>query len=136
MSETEKRKRRACFTGHRPEKLRLDETAVRTILGNAIDAAIANGFVTFISGKTRSGEVRSEYYRVSAWHKAALWARDRLRRGQLVSVAGYLTQRTVRREEETLHCTEIVAEQFRALKPMGEAKDAPAQENASADGAA
>lgn len=68
--------------------------------------------------------------------KAALWARDRLRRGQLVSVAGYLTQRTVRRTEETLHCAEIVAEQFRALKPMGEAKDAPAQENASADGAA
>lgn len=86
--------------------------------------------------KTRSGEVRSEYYRVSAWHKAALWARDRLRRGQLVSVAGYLTQRTVRREEETLHCTEIVAEQFRALEPLGKAKAAPAQENSSADGAA
>ena len=86
--------------------------------------------------KTRSGEVRSEYYRVSAWHRTALWARDRLRRGQLVSVAGYLTQRTVRRAEETLHCAEIVAEQFRALKPLGEAKDAPAQEIASADGAA
>ena len=84
--------------------------------------------------KTRSGEVRSEYYRVSAWHKAALWARDRLRRGQLVSVAGYLTQRTVRRTEETLHCAEIVAEQFRALEPLGKAK--AAQENSSADGAA
>ncbi len=86
--------------------------------------------------KTRSGETRSEYYRVSAWHRTALWARDRLRRGQLVSVAGYLTQRTVRREEETLHCTEIVAEQFRALEPLGKAKAAPAQENSSADGAA
>lgn len=86
--------------------------------------------------KTRSGETRFEYYRVSAWHKTALWAQDRFRRGQLVSVAGYLTQRTVRRAEETLHCAEIVAEQFRALKPLGEAKDAPAQENASADGTA
>ena len=57
MSETEKRKRRACFTGHRPEKLRLDETAVRTILGNAIDAAIANGFVTFISGMARGVDI-------------------------------------------------------------------------------
>ena len=52
--------------------------------------------------KTRSGETRFEYYRVSAWHKTALWAQDRLRRGQLVSVAGYLTQRTVQRAEETL----------------------------------
>ena len=86
--------------------------------------------------KTRSGETRDEYYRVSAWHRTALWARDRLRRGQLVNVAGYLTQRTVQRAEETLYCAEIVAEQFRALKPLGEAKNAPAQENSSADGAA
>ena len=86
--------------------------------------------------KTRSGETRDEYYRVSAWHRTALWARDRLRRGQLVNVAGYLTQRTVQRAEETLYCAEIVAEQLRALKPLGEAKNAPAQENSSADGAA
>ena len=32
--------------------------------------------------KTRSGETRFEYYRVSAWHRTALWAQDRLRRGQ------------------------------------------------------
>lgn len=57
MSETEKRKRRACFTGHRPEKLRFAEDAVRTILGNAIDAAIANGFVTFISGMARGVDI-------------------------------------------------------------------------------
>lgn len=57
MSEAEKRKRRACFTGHRPEKLRLAEDAVRTILGNAIDAAIANGFVTFISGMARGVDI-------------------------------------------------------------------------------
>ena len=57
MSEAEKRKRRACFTGHRPEKLRLDETAVRTILGNTIDTAISNGFVTFISGMARGVDI-------------------------------------------------------------------------------
>ena len=77
--------------------------------------------------KTRSGEMRSEFYRVSAWHKTALWAQARLRRGQLVSVAGYLTQRTVQRAEETLRCAEIVAERFQLLKPLG---------NPSADGAA
>ena len=86
--------------------------------------------------KTRSGETRFEYYRVSAWHKTALWAQDKLRRGQLVSVAGYLTQRTVQRAEETLRCAEIVAEQFQLLKPLGRTKDAPAQENPSTDDAA
>ena len=57
MSEVEKRKLRACFTGHRPEKLHLDETAVRTILENAIDAAITDGFVTFITGMARGVDI-------------------------------------------------------------------------------
>ena len=82
---------------------------------------------------TRSGETRFEYYRVSTWHKTALWAQDRLRRGQLVCVAGYLTQRTVQRAEETLRCAEIVAEQLQFLKPRGRTKDAPAKENPSTD---
>lgn len=57
MSESEKRKRRACFAGHRPEKLRLDEKNVCAILGNAIDSAIDNGFVTFISGMARGVDI-------------------------------------------------------------------------------
>lgn len=77
--------------------------------------------------KTRSGETRFEYYRVSAWHKTALWAQNKLRRGRFVGVAGYLTQRTVYRTEETLRCAEIVAERFQLLKPL---------DNPSADGAA
>ena len=32
--------------------------------------------------KTRAGETRSETYRVSAWHKTALWAKEKLQRGQ------------------------------------------------------
>lgn len=86
--------------------------------------------------KTRSGEMRSEFYRVSAWHKTAIWAQDKLQRGQIISVAGYLTQRTVQRAEETLRYTEIIAEQFQLLKSLGRTKDAPAQENPSSDGAA
>ena len=31
--------------------------------------------------KTRSGETRFEYYRVSAWHRTALWARSVRQRG-------------------------------------------------------
>ena len=49
MSEVELRRRRVCFTGHRPDKIS-DESVVRSHLESAIDKAISNGFVTFISG--------------------------------------------------------------------------------------
>ena len=45
MTEAEKRKRRLCFTGHRPEKLHSDEATVCAVLEGSIDAAIADGFV-------------------------------------------------------------------------------------------
>ena len=48
--ETEKRLHRCCFTGHRPEKLSLSEAEVKSLLENAIDTAIENGFTTFITG--------------------------------------------------------------------------------------
>ena len=57
MSEAEKRKYRLCFTGHRPEKLHSDETAVCTVLSNAIDAAISDGFRTFITGMARGVDI-------------------------------------------------------------------------------
>lgn len=50
MTEAEKRSKRLCFTGHRPDKLKGDEAAIYTALGNAIDEAIADGFQTFITG--------------------------------------------------------------------------------------
>ena len=57
MSESEKRKHRLCFTGHRPEKLHNGEAAVCTVLSNAIDAAIADGFITFITGMARGVDI-------------------------------------------------------------------------------
>lgn len=53
MEEREKRLQRCCFTGHRPEKLRSGEEAVRRALRRSIDMAIKDGFVTFISGMAR-----------------------------------------------------------------------------------
>lgn len=53
MSEAEKRLRRVCFTGHRPEKLNISETEVKEKLREAIRQAIDDGFVTFISGMAR-----------------------------------------------------------------------------------
>ncbi len=50
MTEEEKRLHRCCFTGHRPSKLNESEAQVRKWLEEQIDAAIAQGKTTFLSG--------------------------------------------------------------------------------------
>ncbi len=50
MTEEEKRMHRCCFAGQRPEKLTAPEAEVRSWLSGQIDAAIHNGFTTFITG--------------------------------------------------------------------------------------
>lgn len=53
MREDEKRLRRVCFTGHRPEKLDISEKESKTKLRIAIQKAINDGYTTFISGMAR-----------------------------------------------------------------------------------
>lgn len=53
MTEPEKRLKRVCFTGHRPEKLNFSEIEVKERLQTAIRKAIQDGFTTFISGMAR-----------------------------------------------------------------------------------
>lgn len=53
MTESEKRLRRVCFTGHRPEKLNISEKEVKDRLRKAIQQSIRDGFTTFISGMAR-----------------------------------------------------------------------------------
>ncbi|MBQ9309102.1 MAG: DUF1273 family protein [Clostridia bacterium] len=50
MSEEEMRLHRCCFSGHRMEKLRCTEAAVKGWLEERIDEAIEDGFVTFLCG--------------------------------------------------------------------------------------
>lgn len=50
MTEQEMRKRRCCFTGHRPQKLTRSEAAIRRDLERAIVEAIEAGYTTFITG--------------------------------------------------------------------------------------
>ena len=45
-----------------------------------------------VQHRTQTGELRRESYRVSAWHKAALWGAANLAKGQLVAIQGYLAQ--------------------------------------------
>lgn len=40
MTEQELRKRRCCFTGHRPEKLGISELQAKTLLRTAIEQAV------------------------------------------------------------------------------------------------
>ncbi len=49
-TESELRRYRACFTGHRPHKLHQTESVVIGALEEKIREAIHDGFVTFISG--------------------------------------------------------------------------------------
>lgn len=50
MSENELRKHRCCFTGHRPDKMEQGEKEIKPLLEKAIDNAIENGYVTFLTG--------------------------------------------------------------------------------------
>lgn len=50
MTEEEKRLHRCCFTGHRPHKLRRSEIEIKADLEKAIKQAIADGYITFITG--------------------------------------------------------------------------------------
>lgn len=49
-TESELRRHRCCFTGHRPHKLHQPESVVIAALEHTIRDAVAAGFVTFISG--------------------------------------------------------------------------------------
>lgn len=57
MDEQEKRKKRCCFTGHRPEKLGVPSQVVKAGLERAIDEAIRDGYRTFISGMSRGTDI-------------------------------------------------------------------------------
>ncbi len=46
-----------CFTGHRPEKLHVEEKTVIQQLDAAIAAAINDGFITFISGMAKGVDI-------------------------------------------------------------------------------
>ena len=80
--------------------------------------------------KIRSGEFCSEIYRVSAWRNMARWGVDNLRRGQIIGVQGYLTQRPVRMDNVTAVSTEIAVDEFLPMRQAlreesGEAAEAP-----------
>lgn len=52
-----KRDHRACFTGHRPDKLVGREDDVKQYMKKQIEAAINDGFITFISGMAAGVDV-------------------------------------------------------------------------------
>lgn len=57
MNESEKRKYRVCFTGHRPEKLSTSEEFIKQQLYNEIIKSIQDGFNVFISGMARGVDI-------------------------------------------------------------------------------
>lgn len=52
-----KRQHRCCFTGHRPNKLDYSENEIKPLLETAIDNAISDGYVTFITGMAEGVDI-------------------------------------------------------------------------------
>ncbi|MBR1970320.1 MAG: DUF1273 family protein [Clostridia bacterium] len=57
MNQEELRVHRCCFTGHRPDKMGLGEKEIKHLLEKAIDEAIADGYVTFITGMAMGTDI-------------------------------------------------------------------------------
>ena len=53
----DKRQHRCCFTGHRPNKLDYSESEIKLLLETAIDNAISDGYVTFITGMAEGVDI-------------------------------------------------------------------------------
>ena len=57
MNQEKLRLHRCCFTGHRPDKMGLGEKEIKPLLEKAIDDAIAEGYVTFITGMAMGTDI-------------------------------------------------------------------------------
>ncbi len=57
MNQNELRFHRCCFTGHRPDKMELGEKEIKPMLEKAIDEAIRDGYVTFITGMAMGTDI-------------------------------------------------------------------------------
>jgi len=57
IAETELRKHRCCFTGHRPEKLIRPERAIKTDLKKQIKQAITDGYNIYLTGMARGTDL-------------------------------------------------------------------------------
>lgn len=62
--------------------------------------------------KTGAGKMQKETYRVSAWHNAARWGAEHLRKGQIIGLQGYLSQRKVNAGNIMATETEIAVDEF------------------------
>lgn len=57
MNQAELRKHRCCFTGHRPDKLKISEERLAVLLEDEIRRAIGNGFTTYITGMAKGTDL-------------------------------------------------------------------------------
>ncbi len=57
MNQEKLRLHRCCFTGHRPDRMEQGEKEIKTLLEKAIDKAIEDGYVTFITGMAMGTDI-------------------------------------------------------------------------------
>ena len=72
-------------------------------------------FPLSVRHRTMNGMMRQEIYTINAWNNPAIWGKENLRVGNLITVQGYLTQHS---RENGVLMTEVTAEEFLlGLKP-------------------
>lgn len=72
-------------------------------------------FPLSVRHRTMNGMIRQELYTINAWNNPAIWGKENLRVGNLITVQGYLTQHS---RENGVLMTEVTAEEFLlGLKP-------------------
>ena len=77
-------------------------------------------FPLSVRHRTMNGMMRQEIYTINAWNNPAIWGKENLRVGNLITVQGYLTQHS---RENGVLMTEVTAEEFLlGLKPAGASK--------------
>ena len=63
-------------------------------------------FPLSVRHRTMNGMMRQEIYTINAWNNPAIWGKENLRVGNLITVQGYLTQHS---RENGVLMTEVTA---------------------------
>ena len=75
-------------------------------------------FPLSVRHRTMNGMMRQEIYTINAWNNPAIWGKENLRVGNLITVQGYLTQHS---RENGVLMTEVTAEEFLLGAETGQA---------------
>jgi len=109
----------------------------RQVYGEADGETLHTVISLRLRHRTRSGEIRSETYRISTWNSLAKWASENVAVGRIIAVRGYLhTRRCTSGAVMTEICAEEIIPSIQTGYRNAYAGSAPEESDADADMAA